>query len=137
MANYMATFRTNYFRVTDENKYKELFEKLSGEDVVQDFSYTDDNGNILHGFGCYGCIGYYNEDEEYDLDLFFEELQEILPDDDAMIWIKAEYEKLRYVIGSAIVVTKDDIQSMDINTWAVHTARKMLKNENFKTKLEY
>ena len=28
MANYMATARTNYFRVTDESRYSELFNKL-------------------------------------------------------------------------------------------------------------
>lgn len=31
MANYEAYVRTNYFRVTDERTYQELFKRLSAE----------------------------------------------------------------------------------------------------------
>ena len=30
MVNHNSTYRTNYFTVTDEAKYKELFSRLSG-----------------------------------------------------------------------------------------------------------
>ena len=57
MANYMATARTNYFRVTDENRYSELFDKLYCEDSIEDFTENKD-GIIYHGFGAYGSIDY-------------------------------------------------------------------------------
>lgn len=31
MANYECTYRTNYFCVTDEEKYKKLISKISGD----------------------------------------------------------------------------------------------------------
>ena len=33
MADYICTYRTNYFRVTDEEKYQKLINKLAGEDL--------------------------------------------------------------------------------------------------------
>lgn len=47
MANYECTYRTNYFCVTDEEKYKKLISKLSGD--FEDF--TEDDTPDLHGFG--------------------------------------------------------------------------------------
>ena len=38
MANYTAASRTNYFRVTDEDKYSELFSNLTSEDIINDFT---------------------------------------------------------------------------------------------------
>lgn len=143
MANYECTYRTNYFRVTDEEKYKKLISKLSG-DYFEDFTESD-----LHGFGGYGhlcfvsvltlsewleahaaeekprhiykeseegaedwkiiseddeksdwyvyeavekddafeikIVEYPDDDGSGNLDKFYEELQKILPDDDAVI----------------------------------------------------
>ena len=33
MANYNCTYRTNYFRVTDETRYHKLISNLNGEDI--------------------------------------------------------------------------------------------------------
>ena len=55
MANYMATARTNYFRVTDENRYSELFDKLCCEDYIDDFTENKD-GIIYNGLGEYRTI---------------------------------------------------------------------------------
>lgn len=57
MANYYANARTNYFRVTDEEKYQELFSELTGEDNIEDFSKEED-GVLWHGFGAYSPIEY-------------------------------------------------------------------------------
>lgn len=37
MANYNSTFRTNYFQVTDEEAYANLYSKLRGE-YLEDFT---------------------------------------------------------------------------------------------------
>ena len=72
MANFYGIERTNYFKVTDEEKYNALFKRLctdTGEQVL-DFTKTDNEGNTVHGFGAYGCIefGPENEDdEEYEI----------------------------------------------------------------------
>ena len=138
MANYMATARTNYFRVTDENRYSELFDKLYCEDSIEDFTENKD-GIIYHGFGAYGTIDYLVGDEddcEYDWDEFITELKKILPDDEAFIYMESGYEKLRYVTGFVLVVTNKETKSMSLDSWAKEQAKLLLGND-FETKTEY
>lgn len=140
MSNYNAATRTNYFRVTDEEKYKELFNHLVSEDDVYDFSKEKD-GILYHGFGSYGSIDYISpesddEDPDYDFDQFLEELQKILPKDEAFIYMESGHEKLRYVNGFALICTKDEIRSVDLSVYVLREAKKMLGNE-FETQIEY
>lgn len=143
MANYYATSRTNYFRVTDEEQYKELFSRLVGfDDDIADFT-EQQEGVIWHGFGCYGTIDYrLPEDKrdaftEFDLDTFFRELQKILPDDEAFILLEAGHEKLRYVTGNAFIITRDKISYCDMTDMAVNMAKEMLEDHDFTTKCDY
>ena len=134
MANYMATARTNYFRVTDEDKYSELFNGLCSEDNIEDFTKEKD-GVIYHGFGSYDSINYL-VDDEYDFDEFLIELQKILPDDEVFIYMESGYEKLRYVVGFVVVVTSKEIKSMSLDTWAKEQAKQLL-GSGFETETEY
>ena len=122
MANYESIIRTNYFRVTDEEKYNELFNNLCAEDTIHDFSYTDDNGVIWHGFGSYGNV-YCEEDDDYSLGEFYSGIQSILPADEALITFEIGNEKLRYLVGIAVVVTKDSFDVMDLNRLAIDKAK--------------
>ena len=138
MANYMATSRTNYFRVTDEDRYQELLENLVSEDNIEDF--TERKGNVIyHGFGTYGTIDYCKDEDEdeYDFDYFLAELQKILPQNEAFIYMESGSEKLRYVVGYAIVVTRDSIEPMSIDRWATKQARKLLSDPEWRTQTEY
>ena len=145
MANYMGVSRTNYFRVTDESKYQELFNNLCSEDEIHDFTKEKD-GVIYHGFGCYGSVEYMvnvtvegeseEDDYEYDFDTFLKELQQIIPDDEAFMYFESGYEKLRYVTGFVIVCTNKEIKSMSLESWAI-TQVKQLLGENFTTQIEY
>lgn len=138
MANYNSCARTNYFRVTDEEKYKKLFEGLTAEDRVEDFTETRD-GVIWHGFGSYSCIFWTSgeEDEECTRDDFYTQLQEILPEDEAFIYLENGYEKLRYLTGFAEIVTKHDIRYVSVDDMALAEARNMLGNPDFTTQLDY
>lgn len=135
MANYMGTTRTNYFRVTDENRYQELFSRLRGEDDIRDFTKEKD-GILYHGFGTYGCIEYEDEDGELYLDDFFNELQKILPDDEAFMFFESGHEKLRYVTGVSVIVTKKEIVSESMVNWAIKKAKELLGND-FETQTDY
>ena len=138
MANYMATARTNYFRVTDETRYLELFNGLCCEDSIKDFTENRD-GIIYHGFGAYSSIEYLVGDEEeckYDFDEFIKELKKILPDDEAFIYMESGYEKLRYVTGFVLVITNKETKSMSLDTWAKEQA-KLLLGDDFETKTQY
>lgn len=145
MANYYSNTRTNYFRVTDETKYAELFSHLVGdEDCVSDFS-KEVNGITLHSFGCEGTIQAIPMDEnpdgaedwDDDFDGFLKELQKILPDNEAFIFTEVGHEKLRYLVGYSLIVTRNEIKSIDINDDAFELARKMLNNETFTTQMYY
>lgn len=139
MANYYSCTRTNYFRVTDEEKYSELFSHLVGnDDYIEDFTKTKD-GIILHGFGCQGVIQAIPMDEDPevaeewddDFDGFLKELQKILPDNEAFIFTEVGHEKLCYLVGYSLIVTRNEIKSIDINDDAVELACKMLNDETF------
>lgn len=134
MANYYGWTKTNYFRVTDENAYEKLFSGLRACDAeLHDFTKTE-NGIIYHGFGAEGSIDYYLEPDEEDaepsFDLFTENLQKILPEDEAFILIETGHEKLRYLTGFAIVVTKTKITSCELENWAHNTAFDIVKEAN-------
>ena len=159
MANYYSASRTNYFRVTDEVKYAALIERLTvGEGELYDFTKTDENGVIWHGFGAYDTIDYLNpaydefgddEDEfdedafdeedyeDYDLDAFLKELATILPDGEAFILFNAGHEKLRYISGSAIIVTNKGIDSVGLEEMAVAKAADLLGVSIFSTRCTY
>lgn len=133
MANYISTIKTNYFRVTDEEKYKELFEMLSCEDEIHDLSQMDGDGVCKHCFGAYGDVDYYDsEDNEYDLNKWFKLLQQIIPDDEAFIITGIGNEKLKSVGGWVVVVTNNAIEHMNLGIWALSKAREFL-NDSFDT----
>ena len=139
MANYEEISRTNYFRVTDEERYQELFNHLTSEGKIYDFTRTDKDGIIWHAFGGFYCIHYkVDENDEWeDRDEFFSEIQEILPDDEALIFMSAGYEKLKYVTGFSVIVTNKDIQYVDIISDAIIKARVMLNNPKWNTETDY
>lgn len=136
MANYTAASRTNYFRVTDEDKYSELFSNLTSEDIINDFTETKD-GIIYHAFGCYGSITYEDyETDDCSLERFLLELQKILPEDEAFMLFESGHENLRYVIGYSVVCTKKTIKYFNIIDESIKIATQVLSND-FETQVDY
>lgn len=136
MANYECTARTNYFRVTDEDRYQKLFSGLIGD--VMDFTKKNEEGVLLHGFGAYDSICWIEDGDkgEEGFDSFCDKLREILPEDEAFIYLEAGSEKLRYVTGVFTVVTKKEVRWGEINDLAVSAARDIL-GPDFKTEATY
>ena len=142
MANYYATIRTNYFTVKDETKFREVVDSCIAEDELHIFEDTLPDGRKLFGFGCYGSIygippGDDEDDDDNSLDAFYDALQEVLPEDEAIIITEIGWEKLRYLIGCCTVITKNDIQFIDVRAKAIDLARSMLKNDAFQTQMDY
>lgn len=139
MANYYCSARTNYFRVTNEERYLELLNTLtSNEGEVFIFSEKPENGTLTHAFGADGMICCYHDGNEVDdFDWFLSELQKILPDDEAFILFEAGHEKLNYVNGYATIVTCNNIENISLENEAIKVAKKLLENENFKTETRY
>ena len=149
MANFIGTARTNYFHVTDEEKYKYLFNGLVGsDDEIISFDETDKNGKILHGFGSYGSIywspskadgnpDWLDEDDTDGYEDFLNQLSKILPKDEAFVLIDVGHEKLRYLSGFATIVTNKDIKYVDLTNTAQTVAQEMLRKPNYKLEIEY
>lgn len=152
MANYYGTFRSNYFKVTDAQKLKEIVSKMGSTDGRVEL--FEDNAPY-YGFGGDGDImGIWPEtddekptsddtgelvdedDLEYDFALMVQKLQDILVEDDAIIIMSSGHEKLRYVVGTAVVITKTTSEFLDVKELAKNTARSILRDENWDTVCE-
>jgi len=104
MADYYGKTRTNYFSVTDEEKFKQIMGSCRGADDIEIIDNQQQDGSLKYGFYCEGSIyglperdeDAGNTDEEYDdvdynYDAFCEALQQILPDDDAVLITEVGY----------------------------------------------
>ena len=141
MANSVTTARTNYFTVTDEGAYNELFTHLvCGEDKIYDFTKEID-GIVYHGFGAYDSIDYVedftDEDREYNFDAFCEKLQKILPDKEAVIYTEISHTKLSDVGGFSTVITKERVEYIDLHGVATRICREIFDDADWVTKLNY
>lgn len=146
MANYCCVYRTNYFKVKDNEKFKEFMTHVYAEDL-EIFHKKDENGNELYGFGGYGGIsGYFNNENEYEdsdeawdnaYDNFIDGLAKQVAEDDAILLFEVGNEKLRYVVGSVAVITSKEYEYRDITNVGVEIAKQMLNNPNYNTQCTY
>ena len=140
MANYICTFRTNYFGIKD----KEFFDKFiaTAKEQSEDINvYERDGKYMIGGYGSPVLFG--DPDNEFVADLpedenmFFEMLQKCVADDDAVIYKEAGYENLRYIILEACVITSEAMEFLDVDLQLLDIASKLLENENWQTRLDY
>lgn len=143
MANYCCTIRTNYFHVKDEAEFRSLMEQVYGsEDAVEVWEKRDDEGNTTFGFGCYGGIAGIRDTDDEDLeetafDRFLEKLQQCVAENDAVIILEAGNEKMRCVVGTALILTSKACEYLDIAKLAEKRATELLAIPSWKTKLMY
>lgn len=144
MANYNCWVRTNYFHVKDEEAFQILMEKVqpaNGE--IEVWKETDQAGKPVFGFGCSGGIlgipdrDPEDDDCEYDYVAFLKGLQECVKEDDAVILMESGHEKLNYLSGNALVLTKDQTASLDIITLAQEMAAELLGKPEYSTQCDY
>lgn len=146
MANYVCTVRTNYFHVKDAETFRAVMEKVQGsEDNIKLWEEKDPDGNPVFGFGCDGGIAgipEVDEDGEEEItdnsyDNFLFELQNAVAENDAIIITEVGHEKQRYVVGTAVIITQQEIACISITDLALQKAREMLNNPLFKSRMDY
>ena len=158
MADYYSKTRTNYFSVTDEEKFRQIINKCSASDDIVVFDDVQSDGSVKFGFLCHGNIQglpeitdedgsvsteipddeeYDDDDFEYSHDAFCEALQRILPEGEAIIITEVGYEAMRYLAGSCSVITNSDYRYVDLSDEAIKLTRNMLNNQGFTTKMYY
>lgn len=108
--DYTNIYRTSYFRVKDEAKYKELWEKHIYGDYLHDYSQVKEDGQLWHAFGGSGSFGWV-EDAEEDEDCDFETkpiynaIADIIEDGCACVIFNVGHEGMRYISGGTTVIT--------------------------------
>lgn len=147
MANYCCAIRTNYFHVKNPDAFREFMKTVvASEDNVSLWEDKDSEGHTVFGFGCYSSIlgvpTTDEEDEEYEYleygyDEFITGLSEHVAENDAIIILESGNEKLRYVIGTAMIVTSNAAEYLDISAMAAERAAELIGNENWKTRVSY
>ena len=140
MANYECAVRTNYFHVKDEIAFKEFMGKVvCTEDDLDIFESSDEKGEMIYGFGCYGSImGLATEGEdEYSYDKFIDGLQKIIESNDAIIIFEAGHEKLRSIGMYADIITSEGYNMLNLEHMAVESAKNMLKNPDWEAECTY
>lgn len=124
MANYESTMRTNYFHVTNDKRFKEIFHSITEKNEDVKLFTGDDH---TYGFGSY---------HDVDMNDVFE-LQEIIPEGDCIIVMEAGHESLRYVDGIGYVITKDKVETLSIMELVKQKAQELLKNPDYETQIDY
>lgn len=124
MANYYGHGRSNYIKVSDPEKFKELCEER-GLTVIE-----QEGG----GIGCIsenedGDINNFGYDDETGDEVerpdFMEEVAKILLDDEVFIWMSIGNEKMRYLSGYATAINnKGKTKSVNLNN--IYTLGKKL-----------
>lgn len=157
MANSIYKTRTNYVHVTDEETFKEICRlgctaELEPLTVI---TARDDNGEDIYGFCAEGDIeGYilndngaivdfnaedFNNERDWNrsFDRFVEDLKSVVAPDDALIITTIGSEKMRYLSANSFVITHDEIKEINLSEMAKQTAREMLGDESWNTRMEY
>lgn len=148
MADYICTTRTNYFHVKDAGAFRIFMSAVHGTaDSVQLWEEKDKEGNLVFGFGTHGGIrGWYDpatvtEVEKADEDAAYKDficgLQRHIANDDAVIIMEAGHERLRYVVGSAHIITSRATKYLGVSDLAKVKAAELLGNPKWTTKCEY
>ena len=153
MANTYAKTRTNYFKVTDIEGFKQFLDTVCADDFIE--ISLDDAGEKI-SFDVDGFIlgvppqkvdenddDDDNDDDndadyiEPDYDEFIYGIQEFLTEDDACIITRIEWEKMRFIEGFCNIITKNEVKSINLSDYAIETARKMLGNADWTTQNDY
>ena len=130
MATYAACMRSSYFRVKNNKEFTDWFESLdlygvhlswkAASDMHRRLPTDGDDYDVVTVLGsdCGIPTDVYVEGSDEEID-FLAKLQEHLHPDWAAIFQETGYEKLSYLVGTAVIVEPDDIKSHCISNWAV------------------
>lgn len=144
MANYISFTRSNYFRVTDPEVFKKIINRvITDEDSLELWERTE-NGTTYYGFGAYSSIcGLRHEaedtdnDDEFEVEAVYDALAKVIAPDDAIIITEIGYEKLRYLTAYAVVITRTEVEFVELRSAALETAQRMLRDPEYDPCMDY
>lgn len=123
---YTGIGRSNWFRTTDEKKLTDLVEHLDGASLSsRTYPMEGQVYCIMIDDLPEGGLNWIDPiNDESNLDYFLDELQKILPEDEAFIYTEAGHDKLRYITGASLVLTSKSIDWIDLYEDATAIAQK-------------
>ena len=140
MANYNCAIRTNYFHVKDSELFRQFMSRVYGtEGFMELWEEKDADGQTVFGFGCYGGISGLQDAldvDEASYDAFIRGLQQHIREDDTVIILEAGWEKLRYLIGCAEIITCSGFEYLNISDLAQARAATILGNPGWQTQFD-
>lgn len=102
MANYYADARSNYFRVKDEQAFRDALAPYEVEIVKRN---AVEYALLANGGDCNGWPSWSVNEQDEDVEIDFPALvAEHLADGEVAIFMEAGAEKLRYIVGQAIAI---------------------------------
>lgn len=147
MANYYASARSNYFKVTDEKAFKDFCSKVglgvwdsSKEDhtLYAIYPQNDDGGGWDLDLN---VLDYQSEQEGEDSEPhgdLIEELSKYLADDEVCIIQEVGAEKLRYLNAYAICFNnKGERETLDLSSLAFEAAAELTSKPENLTEAQY
>lgn len=150
MATPMTTTRTNYFKVTDKEKFMDIMGRVYPvEGEIEIWQKENDSKQVA--FGCYdSIIGFMKEippkapDLEPEREIYEESyndftkaLQSVIEDGDACIIMSAGHCKLQSVYADATIITSKEIEIVSLHEMVKDTACDMLKNREYDPQFDY
>ena len=142
MSTYHGTTRTNYFKVTDADKLREILESCDCDDEAEIVVWTraDDDGNECFSFACAVSInglivggGDNDENErEASYSAFAEELQKTLPDGEVILITEVGHEKLCDLVGTITVITNKEVKTKDLYEVGIAEGQRMLGDDQWR-----
>lgn len=120
---------TNFFHVTDENKFREIMNNVR---IRDDNELSISSGENLFSFTANDVIlGYAigsKDDPDYDYDAFIHDLQNVIPDNEAIIIYTVTFEK--YPSNEYDVITNKKWVCNNMQAQALEEANKLLSDND-------
>ena len=133
MANYLSWTKSNIFRITDKEKFTDIINNLVSDGIIEFHEHDGDKeGETKVQFMVDGTpFGYETENGDFELIPVIEDIQTLLPDDEVCVIIESGHEKLRYVDGSVLVISKETYFSKRLVEYAQEKSREILRNNDY------
>lgn len=133
MADYFSWTKSNIFRITDKEKFTDIINNLKSDGIIEFHEHDGDKeGEIKVQFMVDGTpFGYETENGDFEFTPVIEDIQTLLPDDEVCVIIESGHEKLRYVDGSVLVISKETYFSKGLVEYAQEKSREILRNNDY------
>lgn len=133
MANNYTVTKTNYFEVTDEEKFRNLMQRVyAGEDKV--VILNDGAEPSKRAFGAYDSINGFTKDGDWcetGYDDFCKELGTLLPDGEVCIITEIGHCKLREVYADYTIITNKEVHSINMAQDIQEKVRRILNDPDW------